>query len=75
MGRMIANLLHKLGIIPEPLLKEVQRTDLVGQYVGSTGPKTKEAIQEAKNGNHNPTALYSALSTPTPPHCRDPLRG
>ena len=50
LGRMIAQLMNKLEIIPEASLTEVQRTDLVGQYVGSTGPKTKEAIESAKNG-------------------------
>ncbi|GAA0158077.1 DNA helicase [Lithospermum erythrorhizon] len=50
MARILGNLLKKFGILPSNRLVEVQRTDLVGQYIGHTGIKTKAKIQEAEGG-------------------------
>jgi hypothetical protein len=39
-----------VGITPTDLLVEVQRPDLVAEYVGQTGPKTQKKVDEAAQG-------------------------
>eukprot|EP00606_Chrysophyceae_sp_TOSAG23-5_P001390 GSChrysophyteH2.ASY1.ANO1.1317.1 assembled CDS len=50
MGRLIATLMKKIGILPSDLLVEVQRDLLVAEYVGQTAPKTQKVINESKEG-------------------------
>ncbi|MBA0817016.1 hypothetical protein Gohar_001616, partial [Gossypium harknessii] len=40
-ARILGKLLHMVGILPTDKVTEVQRTDLVGEFVGHTGPKTR----------------------------------
>ncbi|KAK7245461.1 hypothetical protein RIF29_40307 [Crotalaria pallida] len=47
---ILEKLLHMVGILPTDKVTEVQRTDLVGKFVGHTGPKTRSRIQEAEGG-------------------------
>lgn len=49
-ARVLGKLLHMVGILPSQKVTEVQRTDLVGEFVGHTGPKTRRKIQEAEGG-------------------------
>ncbi|KAI3835227.1 hypothetical protein MKW98_020343 [Papaver atlanticum] len=49
-ARILGKLLHMVGIIPTDKVTEVQRTDLVGEFVGHTGPKTRKKIKEAEGG-------------------------
>ncbi|MCL7038663.1 hypothetical protein MKW94_029502 [Papaver nudicaule] len=49
-ARILGRLLHMVGIIPTDKVTEVQRTDLVGEFVGHTGPKTRKKIKEAEGG-------------------------
>lgn len=49
-ARLMSNMLFSIGYLREPKLKEVQRGDLVAEYVGQTAPKTKKVIEEAKGG-------------------------
>ncbi|XP_009776722.1 protein CfxQ homolog [Nicotiana sylvestris] len=49
-ARILGKLLHMVGILPTEKVTEVQRTDLVGEFVGHTGPKTRRKIQEAEGG-------------------------
>uniref|UniRef100_A0A7N0T8C3 AAA+ ATPase domain-containing protein n=1 Tax=Kalanchoe fedtschenkoi TaxID=63787 RepID=A0A7N0T8C3_KALFE len=49
-ARVLGQLLHMVGILPSDKVTEVQRTDLVGEFVGHTGPKTKRKIKEAEGG-------------------------
>ncbi|KAJ0097235.1 hypothetical protein Patl1_27439 [Pistacia atlantica] len=49
-ARILGRLLHGVGILQTDKVKEVQRTDLVGEYVGHTGYKTREMIREAEGG-------------------------
>ena len=49
-ARLLANLLYDLGAVKSRAFVEVQRTDLVGQHIGTTGPKTRAKIDEAKGG-------------------------
>lgn len=43
----MAQMLHALGHIRKPAVHSVTRDDLVGQFIGHTAPKTKEAIARA----------------------------
>jgi probable Rubsico expression protein CbbX len=46
----MASILHALGYIREPRVHVVTRDDLVGQFIGHTAPKTKEALARAAGG-------------------------
>ena len=46
----MAELLHRLGYLRTNKVVAVTRDDLVGQYVGHTAPKTKEALKRAMGG-------------------------
>jgi MoxR-like ATPase len=50
MGRLVAMLLHKVGILPTNRFKEVQREDLVATHVGQTAPKTEAVVMDIKDG-------------------------
>ncbi|KAG9134765.1 hypothetical protein Leryth_001074 [Lithospermum erythrorhizon] len=49
-ARILGRLLHNLGVLSSDKVVEVQRTDLVAEYLGQTGPKTKAKIDEAEGG-------------------------
>ncbi|KAK1313342.1 hypothetical protein QJS10_CPA06g00668 [Acorus calamus] len=49
-ARIIGKLLNACGILPTEKVIEVQRTDLVAEYIGQTGPKTIKKIEEAAGG-------------------------
>ncbi|KAG0623001.1 hypothetical protein M758_3G140800 [Ceratodon purpureus] len=49
-ARLLAELLHMVGVLKENKVVEVQRTDLVGEFVGHTGPRTRIKIKEAEGG-------------------------
>ncbi len=50
LGKIFAEIYSSLGIIPSNKFKLVKRTDLIGEYVGHTGRKTQDAIDEAEGG-------------------------
>lgn len=49
-ARLIAQILYKLTYIQQNKLIEVMSKDLVGEYVGQTGPKTMKVIEKALGG-------------------------
>jgi len=49
-ARLIAKLFNALDLLPRQTVKEVTRTDLVGQYVGSSEAKTQQVIDDAMGG-------------------------
>ena len=49
-AQRMAQMLHALGYIRSPKVHTVTRDDLVGQFIGHTAPKTKEAIARAAGG-------------------------
>ncbi|MDI3256305.1 MAG: AAA family ATPase [Kyrpidia sp.] len=50
MARFVAKWLHRFGILSKGQLIEVERADLVGEYIGHTAQKTREQIQRALGG-------------------------
>jgi probable Rubsico expression protein CbbX len=46
----MARILHRLGYIRRDHVVSVTRDDLVGQFIGHTAPKTKEALKRAMGG-------------------------
>ena len=49
-ARILADIFNALGVISSNKLVEVERSQLVGQYIGQTAPKTKAKIEEALDG-------------------------
>lgn len=49
-ARIVAGIYKDLGILKKGHLVEVQRSDLVAEYVGQTAPKTNAKIDEALDG-------------------------
>lgn len=47
---MLGRLYKKMGLLSKGHVKEVDRSDLVAQYIGQTAPKVKKIIDEAKGG-------------------------
>ena len=43
-ARIFGKILHIVGVLPSDKVTEVQRTDLVGEFVGHTGPKTRKKV-------------------------------
>ncbi len=49
-AHMIGKLYRKMGLLSQGHVHEVDRVDLVGEYIGQTAPKVKEAIEAARGG-------------------------
>lgn len=49
-ARLLAEVYFNLGYIRKNKLVEVQAQDLIGEYIGQTGPKTKAVIESAVDG-------------------------
>ena len=49
-ARLLAKIYHKMGILSKGQLVEVDRSGLVGGYVGQTAIKTKNVIEQALGG-------------------------
>lgn len=49
-ARKVARMFNDLKILSKGHLKEIDRSDLVGEYVGQTSIKTKNILEEAKGG-------------------------
>jgi SpoVK/Ycf46/Vps4 family AAA+-type ATPase len=47
---MMGRLYKKMGLLSKGHVHEVDRTDLVGEYIGQTAPKVKDAIEMARGG-------------------------
>ncbi len=49
-AHMMGNLYHKMGLLSKGHVHLVDRVDLVGEYIGQTAPKVREAIEKARGG-------------------------
>jgi len=49
-ARLIANIYYNLGYINKNKVTEVQSQDLIGEWLGQTGPKTQAVIDSAIDG-------------------------
>lgn len=49
-ARLVAKLFQEMGILTKGHLIEVERADLVGEYIGHTAVKTRELIKKALGG-------------------------
>ena len=49
-ARIMAKLFRELGVLPKGHSVEVERADLVGEYIGHTAKKTRDQIKKASGG-------------------------
>ena len=49
-AKMMGMLYKKIGLLSKGHVIEVDRVDLVGEYIGQTAPKVKEVIEKARGG-------------------------
>jgi SpoVK/Ycf46/Vps4 family AAA+-type ATPase len=49
-AKMMGRLYKSMGLLSKGHVHEVDRVDLVGEYIGQTAPKVKEAIEKARGG-------------------------
>ena len=49
-ARIVAKMLYHCGVCKKDKFTEIQSTDMVAKYLGQTGPKTKELIENAMDG-------------------------
>ncbi|MGR6760242.1 AAA family ATPase [Paenibacillus sp. T2-29] len=49
-ARIISRLLNRMGILSKGHLIEVERADLVGEYIGHTAQKTRDLVKKAMGG-------------------------
>ncbi len=49
-ARIVARLFHAMGVLSKGHLVEVERADLVGEYIGHTALKTRELMKKAMGG-------------------------
>ncbi|MBO7200334.1 MAG: AAA family ATPase [Bacteroidales bacterium] len=60
-ARIVAGIYKELGLLKKGHLVEVDRSKLVAEYVGQTGPKTNKVIDEALDGVLFIDEAYSLL--------------
>ena len=49
-ARLVGEIYHELGLLSKPDCLEVDRSQLVGEYVGHTAVKTREVVERAMGG-------------------------
>jgi len=64
-AKMMGSLYKKMGLLSKGHVLEVDRVDLVGEYIGQTAPKVKEVIEKARGGVLFIDEAYSLASLDT----------
>lgn len=49
-ARLFGDILYQLGVLPNGQFIEVRRESLVGEWIGTTAPKTMQAVESAMGG-------------------------
>jgi len=49
-ARLLGRLFKEMGVLPKGHLVEVERADLVGEYIGHTAQRTREVVRRALGG-------------------------
>lgn len=49
-ARILGNLFKEIGVLPQGHLVEIERADIVGEYIGHTAQKTRDQIKKAVGG-------------------------
>ncbi len=49
-ARLMGKIYHSMGLLKKGHVHEVDRVDLIGEFIGQTAPKMKEAIKKAEGG-------------------------
>lgn len=49
-AQMMGMLYKKMGLLSKGHVHQVDRVDLIGEYIGQTAPKVREAIEKARGG-------------------------
>lgn len=49
-AKMLGKIYKHMGLVSKGHVHEVDRAELVGEYIGQTAPKVKEAIKQARGG-------------------------
>ncbi|MCC6817215.1 MAG: AAA family ATPase [Saprospiraceae bacterium] len=49
-AKMMGQLYKKMGVLTKGHVYEVDRAEIVGEYIGQTAPKVKEVIEKARGG-------------------------
>ena len=49
-AQMLGSIYHHLGLLTKGHVFEVDRVDLIGEFIGQTAPKVKEVIEKARGG-------------------------
>ncbi len=49
-AKMMGQLYKKMGVLSKGHVHEVDRAEIVGEYIGQTAPKVKEVIEKARGG-------------------------
>ena len=49
-AKMMGRLYQKMGLLTRGHVHEVDRSDLIGEYIGQTAPKVKAALDKARGG-------------------------
>ena len=63
-AKMMGHLYRKMGLLSRGHVHVVDRVDLVGEYIGQTAPKVKEAIEKARGGVLFIDEAYALMRSP-----------